>query len=82
VLTPKTFLHFIRWAGLVCGTWYKIVSDRTGVRRGANARFPSLEIVIENQKFLENPEVGILNFFFAGMKLTLHKSQVHSYSAM
>jgi len=33
-----------------------------GVRRGANARFPSLEIVIKNQKFLEKPEVGILNF--------------------
>jgi len=28
---------------------------------GANARFPLLEIVIKNQKFLETPEVGILN---------------------
>ena len=28
---------------------------------GGNALFPSLEIVIKNQKFLETPEVGILN---------------------
>jgi len=54
------FLRFIRWAGLVCGTWYKIVNDRTGVRRGVNARFP-LEIGIKNQLFLEKPDVGILN---------------------
>jgi len=26
-------LRFIRRAGLVCGTWYKIVNDRMGVRR-------------------------------------------------
>ena len=32
-----------------------------GVRRGANARFPPLEIGIKNQIFLEKPEVGILN---------------------
>ena len=51
-----------------------------------------LEIGIKNQKLLEKPEVGILNSdwliwflqwqFFSGMKLTLHKSQVHSYSSM
>jgi len=68
----KTFLPFIRWAGLVCGTWYK-----------------TLEIGIKNQIFLEKPEVCILipihlfdscnDSVFAGMKLTLHKSQVHSY---
>jgi len=49
---------------------------------------PRLEIGIRNQRFLENPEVGILisinwlilamTVFFAGMKLTLHQSQVHS----
>jgi len=27
----------------------------------ANGRFPPLEIGIKNQKFLEKPEVGILN---------------------
>jgi len=42
--------------------------------------------------FLEKPEVGILipinwfdscnDSFFAGMKLTLHKSQFHSYDVM
>jgi len=51
-----------------------------------------LEIGIKNKIFLEKAEVGILNSdeliwflqwqFFAGMKLTLHKSQVHSYSVM
>jgi len=50
-----------------------------------------LETGIRNQIFLEKPEVGILvhwfdsyndSFFFASMKLTLHKSQVHSYSVM
>jgi len=53
---------------------------------------PPVEIGINNQIFLEKPEVGILipinwfdscnDTFFAGMKLTLHKSQVHSYSVM
>ena len=57
-----------------------------GVRRAC------LEIGIRNQIFLEKPEVGILipinwfdscnDSFFASMKLTLHKSQVHSYSVM
>ena len=52
----------------------------------------TLEIGIKNQIFLEKPEVGILipinwfdscnDSFFAGMKLTLHKSQVHSHSVM
>ena len=46
-----------------------------------------LEIGIMNQIFLEKPEVGIsipidlilaMAVSFAGMKLTLHKSQVHS----
>jgi len=51
-----------------------------------------MEIWIKNQKPLEKPEVGILNSdlliwflqwqFFVGMKLTLHKSRVHSYSVM
>jgi len=58
----------------------------------AKRAFPPLEIEIKNQIFLEKPEVGILipinllyfcnDSFFAGMKLTLHKSQVHSYSVM
>jgi len=53
---------------------------------------PPLEIGIMNQFFLEKTEVGIFtpiflfdscnDSFFAGMKLTLHKSQVHSYSVM
>jgi len=53
---------------------------------------PRLEIGIKNQMFLEKPEAGILipinwfesynDSFFAGMKLTLHKSQVHTYSLM
>jgi len=53
---------------------------------------PRLESGIRNQIFLEKPEVGILipmnwfdscnDSFFACMKLTLHKSQVHSCSAM
>jgi len=53
---------------------------------------PSLEIGIKNKMFLEKPEVGILfpinwfdfcnDSFFAGMKLTLHKGQVHSFSLM
>jgi len=63
-----------------------------GDRRGAKQAFATLEIGIKNQIFLENPEVGILipinwfdscnDIFFARMKLTLHKSQVHSYSVM
>jgi len=64
-----------------------------GVHRGAKRAFaPRLEIGIKNQIFLEKAEVGILNSdeliwflqwqVFAGMKLTLHKSQVHSYSVM
>ena len=66
-----------------------------GVRRAGEAKrafAPRLEIGIKNQIFLETPEVGILipinrfdscnDSFCAGMKLTLHKSQVHSYSVM
>jgi len=63
-----------------------------GVRRGAKRAFATLEIGIKNLIFLEKPEVGILipinwfdscnDSFFAGMKLTLHKSQVHSHSVM
>jgi len=63
-----------------------------GVRRGENGHLSLLEIGIKNQIFLEKPEVGILipvNWFdscndscFAGLKLTLHKSQVHSYIVM
>ena len=62
-----------------------------GVRRAGEAKraFASrLEIGIRKQRFLENPEVGILisinwfdscnDIFFACMKLTLRKSQVHS----
>jgi len=45
---------------LVCVNWYKIVSDRMGVRRGKKRAFATLEIGIKNQIFLENPEVGIL----------------------
>ena len=56
-----------------------------------NGHFP-LEIGIKNQTFLEKLEAGILipiNWFdscndsyFAGMKLTLCRCQVHSYSVM
>jgi len=62
-----------------------------GVSRGARRAFSPMEMGIKNQMFLEKTEVGILNSdwfdscndsFFAGMKLTLHKSQVHSYSVM
>ena len=66
-----------------------------GVRRvrGAKRAFaPRLEIGIMKQLFLEKPEVGILipsdwfdscnDSFFAGKKLALYKSQVHSYSVM
>ena len=59
---------------------------------GINGLLSSTEIGIKNQIFLEKSEVGILNsdqliwflqwHFFADMKLTLHKSQVHSYSVM
>jgi len=66
-----------------------------GVRRTGEAKrafSPRLEIGINNQIFLEKIEVGILipikwfdscnDSFFARMKLTLHESQVHSYSVM
>jgi len=63
-----------------------------GIRWRGKTGISSLEIGIQNQIFLEKPEVGILipnNWFdscndsiFAGMKLTLHKNQVHSYSVM
>jgi len=48
---------------------------------GENTRFPSVEIGIKNQKFLLKFRL-IVTVFFAGMRLTLHKSQVHSYSVM
>jgi len=57
-----------------------------------NGHMPPPGIWIRNKIFLEKPEVGISipikwfdscnDSFFAGMKLTLHKSQVHSYSVM
>ena len=61
--------------------------------RGAKRAFaPRLEIGIKIQIFLEKPKVAILipinwfdscnDSFFAGVKLTLNKSQVHSYSVM
>jgi len=53
----KTLLRFIRWAGRVCGTWYKIVNDRMGVHRVWEAKRAfalRLEIGIKNQIFLEN----------------------------
>ena len=62
-----------------------------GVRKGSLTGIcPRLEIGIKKQIFLSKPEVGILipiNWFdscniFSGMKLTLHKSQIHSYSVM
>ena len=66
-----------------------------GVRRarGEKRAFaPRLEIGIMKHLFLEKPKAGILipinwfdscnDSFFAGMKLTLHKSQFHSYSVM
>ena len=34
------FLRFIRWAGFVCGIWYKTVNDRMGVRRVGKCPFP------------------------------------------
>jgi len=56
-----------------------------GVRRRGKTSISTLEIEIKNQIFLEKPEVGILipinrfdswnDSFFAGMKLTLHKSR-------
>ena len=63
------------------------------VRRGRKTGICPLEIRIKNQQiFLEKTEVGILipidwfdscnDSFIAGFKLTLHKSQVHSYSVM
>ena len=67
-----------------------------GARRAGEAKrafVPRLEIGIKNKIFLEKPEeVGILipinwfdscnDSFFSCMKLTLHKSQVHSCSVM
>jgi len=54
----------------------------------AKRTFAPVEIGIKNQIFPDKPEVDILipinwfgscnDSFFAGMKLTLHKSQVHS----
>jgi len=53
---------------------------------------PRMKIGIKDQIFLEKPELGILipinwfdsctDSFFVGMKLTLHKSQVHSCSVL
>ena len=57
------FVHFIRRAGLVYGTWYKIVNDRMGVRRARGAKWefaPRLETGIMKHLFLEKPKVGIL----------------------
>jgi len=58
------------------------------VCRGSKTGVCPLEIRIKNQIFLEKPEVGILipidwfdscnDSFIAGIKLTLHKSRVHS----
>ena len=59
----KALLRFIRWVGLVYGTWYKIINDRMGVHRAWEAKrafAPRLEIGIKNQIFLEKLEVGIL----------------------
>ena len=63
-----------------------------GVQRGGKTGLFPLEIGIKNQIFLEKTGVGILipinwfypcnDSFFADTKLTLHKSQVHSYSVM
>ena len=63
-----------------------------GVRRARGAFAPHLEIGIMKHLFLEKPEIGILipinwfescnDSFLAGMKLTLHKSQVHTCSVM
>jgi len=55
------FPRLIRWAGLVCGTWYEIVNDRTGVRKGGEMPVSPLEIGFKNQLFLEKADVGILN---------------------
>ena len=62
------------------------------VRREGKTGICPLEIRIKNQIFLEKAEVGILipidwfdscnDSFIAGIKLTLHKSHVHSYSVM
>ena len=62
------------------------------VRRGSKTVICPLEIRIKNQTFLEKTEIGILipidwfdscnNSFIAGVKLTLHKSQVRSYNVM
>jgi len=39
------FLRFIKWAGLVCEIWYKMVNDRMGVRReGQNGHLPPIGV--------------------------------------
>jgi len=60
------------------------------VRRARKAFAPLLETGIMKHLFLEKPEICILiainwfdscnDSFFACMKLTLHKTQFHSYS--
>jgi len=47
-ISQKRF--FISWdeLALLCGTWFKIVNDRMGVRRGETGICPSLEIGIKN----------------------------------
>jgi len=84
-----TFLRFIRWAGHVCGTWYKIVNDCMGVRRAAKRAFAppgnwDLEPNISGKtwsRHLDSDWFDSCNgSLLTGMKLTLHKSQVHSYS--
>jgi len=60
-----------------------------GVRRGSNARFPPgnwNQIFPKNltsaSSIPSNSFDSCNDSFFAAMKLTLHKSQVHSYSVM
>jgi len=57
MLTVSQKRFFVSWdeLALVCGTWFKIVNDRTG-ETGIS---PPLEIGIKNQIFLEKTEVGI-----------------------
>ena len=45
------FLRFIRWAGLVCGTWYKIVNDCMGVRRVGKCPFPPWKLGLRTKYF-------------------------------
>ena len=97
MLTISQKRFFVSWdeLSLVCATWYKIINDRVGVRRAGEAKRAfalRLEIGIRSQIFLQKPEVGILipinwfdscnDSFFACMKLTLRRSQVHSCSVM